>query len=257
MPHIGDTRYAVVSCHVERPLHDETWRRFSALQARAPGGFRIAALLRPPDRASGEDEDRWVERARQAAKQGPLGHHTHWGGPERARPARGVNAAARVGEEAAWLRHRGFEPRLFCGGGWYTDAEVAATLAELGCVDCTATAFRPAYLPPDATRAELDVPAWVRLGERRLLVLPTTHSLGMAARAAIGPSSTAAVVHAYFHDTDLTDVKRRLALGAALVVLGRRRRAIDLEQLAAAVADTAPEVAFGEVARPGNRRPQP
>ena len=31
-------RYAVVSCHVERPLDDECWSRFSALQAKAPAG---------------------------------------------------------------------------------------------------------------------------------------------------------------------------------------------------------------------------
>jgi hypothetical protein len=30
-------------------------------------------------------------------------------------------------------------------------------------------------------------------------------------------------VHAYFHDYDLLDARRRLALGAALRVLGRRR----------------------------------
>jgi hypothetical protein len=38
-------RYAVVSCHVERPLDDEVWSRFFALQRARPGGFAIAALL--------------------------------------------------------------------------------------------------------------------------------------------------------------------------------------------------------------------
>ena len=33
-------RYAVVSCHVERPLDDDCWRRFSAFQARGPAGSR-------------------------------------------------------------------------------------------------------------------------------------------------------------------------------------------------------------------------
>ena len=48
-------RYAVVSCHVERPLEDGIWARFTALQERRPGGFPIAALMRPPDPAAGEE----------------------------------------------------------------------------------------------------------------------------------------------------------------------------------------------------------
>ena len=63
-------RYAVVSCHVERPLDDEVWARFSALQQHPPGGFRIAALVRPADPAAGEDADVWLERVRQAAELG-------------------------------------------------------------------------------------------------------------------------------------------------------------------------------------------
>ena len=257
MPHIGDKRYAVVSCHVERPLHDETWRRFAELQARAPGGFRIAALIRPPDADAGEDEARWLERARQAAKRAPLGHHTHWGGPEQARPTGLGDAAARVRTEAAWLRERGLEPTLFCGGGWYSDAAVAEALAELGYVDCTATAFQPSYLGADAPRLSLDVPAWLRVGERRLLAIPTTHSLGMAVRAAVAPTPAGPILHAYFHDTDLVDGRRRLALLAALAVLGRRRHAADLDEVGRLVASTAPEVPFEEAARPGKAGGQP
>src|SRR4029077_18049290 len=78
MPHIPGKRYAVGSCHVERPLDDECWSRFSALQARRAGGFRLAALMRPPDVEAGEDEQRWLERARDAAGHGPLGQHTHF-----------------------------------------------------------------------------------------------------------------------------------------------------------------------------------
>jgi hypothetical protein len=32
MPHMTAKRYAVVSCHVERPLDDRCWKLFSALQ---------------------------------------------------------------------------------------------------------------------------------------------------------------------------------------------------------------------------------
>src|SRR5688572_16767869 len=80
MPHMNGKPYAVASCHVERPLDDDCWRRFSRLQERRPRGFAIAALLRPPDADAGEDAGLWLERAREAAARGPLGHHTHFVG---------------------------------------------------------------------------------------------------------------------------------------------------------------------------------
>ena len=221
---------ATVSCHVERPLDDRCWAAFSGLQARRPGGFAIAALLRPPDPDAGESETLWLARARIAATRGPLGHHTHWGGAAQARPLDG-DPAGRVRREAAWLRERGLEPRLFCGGGWYTDEEVARALAELGYADCTATAFRPSYLAGPAPRLALDEPGWLRLGEARLLELPSTHTLGMAARAAFG--RLPAYVHVYFHDTDLLDSRRRRALTTALTTIARRRRPTSLDAVSA------------------------
>jgi hypothetical protein len=238
---MADKRYAVVSCHVEQPLDDRIWALFAAFQASRPGGFRIAALLRPPH--EGENSDVWLERARAAAAHGPLGHHTHWTSPGHARPTSGV-PAARVREEAAWLREHGLEARFFCGGGWYMDAGVAETLAELGYADCTATAFRPSYLPAGAPRIALDAPAWIRAGERRLLELPSTHSLGMAARAALGRLPRH--VHVYFHDTDLASARRRFALRAALAILGRRRVPSDLAELAVDTAN-AEEVGFEQI----------
>jgi hypothetical protein len=227
-------RYAVVSCHVERPLDDRAWRLFSRLQERMPGGFRIAALLRPPDEEAGEDADLWLERARQAAARGPLGHHTHWGGPGQARPRDG-SPVERVLREGAWLRESGVAATLFCGGGWYFDADVGTAVAQLGYADCTATAFRPAYLDDAAPRLALDRPCLLDLpsGER-LLELPTTHSLGMLARAALNPRALdEPLVHAYFHDTDLFDRRRAAALRASLALLARRRRPSDLDLVAA------------------------
>ncbi len=217
-----------MSCHVERPLDDAAWGAFAQLQARRPGGFEIAALMRPP--AEGESESLWLARARIAAAHGPLGQHTHWGGPAQARPT-GGDPAARVRAEAQWLREHGLELRLFAGGGWYMDERVAATLAELGYADCTATAFRPAYLDPGAPRLALAEPARLRLGDRTLLELPSTHSLGMAARAALG--RLPGYVHVYFHDTDLLDPRRRRALELALRIIGRRRRPARLDQVEA------------------------
>ncbi|HSC90724.1 MAG TPA: hypothetical protein VLB86_03635 [Gaiellaceae bacterium] len=231
-----------VSCHVERPLDDETWRRFSELQRRRPGGLAVAALLRPPDEAAGERWEPWLERARAAAGRGPLGHHTHWTAPGHARPT-GGDPAARVLDEGERLRAEGVPATLFCGGGWYTDAGVAEAAAALGYADCTPTAFRPSYLEPGARRAQLDAPARLRLPSGALLTaLPSTHSLGAAARLAL--RRLPRWVHVYFHDTDLLDARRRLALVAALAALGRRGRAVDLDAL---VGVEAPERPLAEV----------
>jgi hypothetical protein len=234
MPHTHDIlpggRYAVVSCHVERPLDDLVWSRFSSFQERRPGGFRIAALIRPPDPGAGEDEQEWLARARAAARHGPLGLHTHWTAPDHARPTDGEPAAL-VRQQIGWLRGHGLDVRVFCGGGWYIDELVAEALAESQLADCTATAFRPRYLAPEAQRLGADEPCYVELAEgRRLLELPTTHSIGMLARAAAGPLR-APIVHAYFHDTDLLDRRRRAALAAGLAVLGKRRTRVDLGEL--------------------------
>jgi hypothetical protein len=197
---------AIVSCHLEQPLHEDTWTRFDELQRRRPGGFDVIALMRPPDAAYGEDVERWLERARTVVRRGPFGLHTHWTSPSHARPT-GGDPAARVRKEAAWLREQELEPAYFCGGGWYTDDAVQHVVRELGLVDCTE-----------------------RGGQPHAGVLPTTHSLGQLARAVLGPLP--GYVHAYFHDYDLLDTRRRLALVTALSVLGRRRRAGDGLELA-------------------------
>ena len=223
----GTQGYAVVSCHVERPLDDEVWRRYTTLLGRRPGGFTITSLIRAP--ADSEDAGLHAERSHEAAALGPLGHHTHWSSPTDARPTSGV-PAERVLEEGLRLRERGIEAKFFCGGGWYMDARLMAVVEQLGYVDCTATAWRPGYLPAGAPRAALDQPAWVRLDEnRRVLELPTTHSLGALARSLARPLPR--VVHVHFHDYELLEPKRRLALDATLALLARRRRATELGAL--------------------------
>ena len=232
MPHTGSIlhgRYAVVSCHVERPLDDEVWRRFSRLQHRRPGRFAITALMRPPSK--NEDEGLWLERAREAQALAPLGLHTHWTAPDHARPTSGDPAAV-VREQGEWLRSVGLDIACFCGGGWYLDADVALAVAELGYADCTATAFKPSYLEAGAAHLQLQEPTWLELGSgRRLLEVPTTHSIGMLARGVLGPFRRQ-VVHAYFHDTDLLDARRTAALRAGLAFLGLKRTATDLRELA-------------------------
>jgi hypothetical protein len=190
----------VVSCHLERPLDDEAWGRFVALARRRP----VLALIRPPH--AGEDEQLWLERAREASTFGTFGHHTHWTSPTHARPT-GGDPARRVREEGVWLREHGLEPTHFCGGGWYMDEGVAEAVAELEYTDCTARAFEP---------CNVRLPSGALLRE-----LPTTHSLGALARAVVAPLPD--YVHAYFHDYDLLDPRRRRALEIALWALDRRR----------------------------------
>jgi hypothetical protein len=246
-------RYAVVSCHVERPLDEGVWAAFARLQERRPGGFAIAALLRPPEESAGEDDARWVERAQEAAARGPLGHHTHWTSPTHARPTGGEEPGARVLREGAWLRERGLAPTLFCGGGWYTDASVASACATLGYVDCTPRRTRPGYLGQNERWAELGAPAWIRTGaDSRMLAIPTTRTIGELARSVLRPAGLPEdVVHVYLHDTDLVDRRRRWSLHASLVALARRRRATDLDSLATTLAATAPETSWESIGRGG------
>jgi hypothetical protein len=235
-------RYAVVSCHVERPLDDRVFEAFRAFRASRPGGFAVAALVRPPAPEQDEPDEPWLERARLLAQDGPLGHHTHWGGERQARPVDGA-AAERVRREGDWLRERGVRASAFCGGGWYLDGGVAAALVDLGYVDTTATAYPLPYLAAGAPAVRVRQPAWLRLDDgRRLLELPATHSLGMLVRGLAGRLPD--VVHVHFHDWDLLDRRRSLALAAALRLLRCRRRPLDLDSAAELESERAPETPF-------------
>jgi len=255
----SEKRYAVVSCHVERPLDDRVWRAFTRLQEQRPGGFAVAALMRPPDESAGEDPSRWLERARAASARGPFGHHTHWTSATHARPSSGDGLGERVRREGAWLLEHDLAPTLFCGGGWYTDDAVAEACAALGYVDCTRRATRPPYLGEDDRWAYLAAPARLRLGSgSRLLAVPTTHTIGdITARVTRRATLPEEVVHVYLHDTDLVERKRRTALRVALAILGRRRRVADLDAVVAALGDGLPEVAWEDVARGGGALPGP
>lgn len=257
-------RYAVVSCHVERILDDGIWEAFSRLQASRPGGFRIAPLVRPPDpdptagEAGEERAATWVARTRAAAQHGPLGLHTHFGGREHGRPRPGgldPAPADRVRAELAAFAAHGLEPRFFCGGNWHLDAAVAEVLAGAGLADCTGRPVRPGHLDEGVAWLQAAAPVRLRLDPTgtttggsaagsppsglHLLELPTTHSLGEAARAALAPGAPAAL-HVYFHDYDLLDPARARALRLALALLGRRRPRLDLDELAAACRGSAP-----------------
>ena len=227
--------YAVVSCHVERPLDDAVWSAFERLLEKRPAGFVVTPFMRPPAVDAGEDPERWLARARRAAELAPVGHHTHWGGPTQARPVAGIDAAKIVRDEIEWVRSQGIEPRWFCGGGWYLDAAVAEALAAAGLVDCSATTFRQPYLDDHAPRLQLPGPRRVRVPSGALLLeLPATHSVGMLAR---GLARLGGLVHLHFHDWELVDRRRAVAISALLRALRLRRRPLALEQLTELAAD--------------------
>jgi hypothetical protein len=144
------------------------------------------------------------------------------------------------------MRERGLTPTLFCGGGWYTDQAVALACAELGYADCTPRATRPPYLADGAAWAELDRPARIDLGDHVLVAVPTTHGAGDLARALVRPGLPPRI-HAYFHDTDLVDRRRRTMIAAELALLGRRRPAFALDAVATSVGG--PERLWSDVAR--------
>jgi hypothetical protein len=209
---------------------------------------RCRRYVRPADPAFGEDESTWAERAKEAATRGPLGHHTHWTSPDHARPV-GDDTGARVRVEGERLRELGLAPTSFCGGGWYTDADVAGACAELGYVDCTPRARRPPYLAQGERWAELAEPASVEVPDGQALrAIPTTHSLGDLARALPKPDLPR-LVHVYFHDTDLLDRRRRALLRVTLPLLARRAQVSDLDTLATHAFAAAPRLAWDDIAR--------
>jgi hypothetical protein len=186
----------VVSCHLEQPHDDASWRRCIELARSRPGGFEVLWLVRAPH--GGEDEELWLARAREIGTLGGFGHHTHWTRPDHAWPTGDVDPAARVREEAAFLRAHDLHATHFCGGAWYTDPEVERAVEELGYVDCTQ-----------------------RGGEPSAGRLPTTHTIGALARAVLA-RRLPRYLHAYFHDYDLLDAKRRTALVTSLRLLRAR-----------------------------------
>ena len=248
-PMAGRKRYAVVSCHVERPLDDRVWARFARFQARPPGGFRVAALMRPADPAHREDESVWVERARAASALGPFGHHTHWTAPDHARPT-GGDPGARVREEGRRLVELGLRPTLFCGGGWYADPESPKRAPS----SATWTAPRRPTGPAISRR----VRRGSRLRPPHAWSCPRAHgcsSFPRRTRSACWrgecslPEGSAKTWCMFTSTTPISSCRDAVAaLVWSLRALGLRRAPTDLDALAADVADSAPEVPLEQVA---------
>ena len=120
-----------------------------------PGGFAIAALMRPPDPAHGEDEA-IVARAGAARRPpaGPLGHHTHWTAPDHARPTRQAilaRACASEGRVAARARARSRRSSAAAAGTRTPRSQRRAPSSATS--TAPPTAYRPPYLAPGGAAA--------------------------------------------------------------------------------------------------------
>ena len=211
MPHMGHIlhgRYAVVSCHVERPLDDDVWQRFGALQARRPGGFAIAALMRPPDAARRGRGALARARARGAVRAGRSGCTRTGPRPTtrvRRRAIRRRSCASKAaGSSRSASSHALLRRRLV-----HRRRAWPMRSRELGYADCTATAFRPDYLAPGAAHLQAGRARLARARERPAPARAADDALARHACARRARSVPRQVVHAYFHDTDLLDRTRR------------------------------------------------
>jgi hypothetical protein len=200
----------VVSCHVERPLDDETWARFTRFQSSEPGGFRIAALMRPPAPEAEKREDLWLDRVAVARVQAPVGHHTHFGGVAQARPRdfrRGRGPAA---------------PRSRVAQGQGRGAPVLVRRRLVSDAGDRARPHRLRLCGLHSDRLPPRVPANRRAPRpNRGAVLAPAPGWTPTARAPDDPLArdggqtgadalpiTSLPVHVYFHDWDLMDVRR-------------------------------------------------
>ena len=224
------------------------WARFGALQA-AARRLRHRSAAPAAGSARGEDDER-LARARAAGGRARARSVTTRTGPPptHARPT-GGDPGARVlrrGPPAARARARA---ALFCGGGWYTDPAGRRGVRRARLRRLHGDRLPPGYLAAGAPRLAL---AGARAGScpsgRRLLELPSTHSLGMlAARAdAAGlalPSSTS---------TSTTPTSSTRAAGRARLVaarlLGRRRRRSTSTRSPPRPRESAPECRCEQVA---------
>ena len=248
-------RYAVVSCHVERPLDDAVWAAFADLQRRRPGGFAVAALMRPPDAEAGEhDEELWLAarprgRRPRAARPPHALHEPDPRTPDRRRHrAHGCGARARGCATAGWRRR---SSAAAAGTPIATSPRHARSSGT-----STARRGRPGPATCSATRRGRS--------SRRL---PSSTSTASRCRSCRRPTARATSrgrwrgpgcpdrVHAYFHDTDLLDSRRRtlIVLGAAAPRPPPARRPISTRSGPSSARPT-PSVAWTDVARGEARR---
>ena len=208
----GRERYAVVSCHVERPLDDRVWARFAALQERRPGGFRIAALIRPAGSGARRGRDGLARAGAGGggARPARAPHALDGARPRAPDRRRSRRARARGGRAAARARASSRRSSAAAAGTRISGSPKRAPSSATS--TARATAYRPAYLAAGRAAARARgarhasccrrAPA-ARRSRRR------TRSACWRGTLLLAGGLGADVVHVHFHDTDLA--RRRAA----------------------------------------------
>ena len=259
MPHTGSIlhgRYAVVSCHVERPL-----RRRGVAPLRAAAAAAARRLRdRGADAAAGGRGGRGAlaRACPRGASSSARSACTRTGPRPTTRGRRAATRPRSCASRASGCARPASTSRLFCGGGWYIDAEVARGRRGARLRGLHGDGVPPVYLERGAPHLQLQEPAWLELGSRRAPARAADDALDRDARARRARArSGGQVVHAYFHDTDLLDRRRAAALRVGLAFLGLKRTATDLRELQRGLRPRTrcrSRTAAREAARAGRRR---
>ncbi len=115
----------------------------------------------------------------------------------------------------AALSSSGYSPKGFTAGSWFVSETVLDVLVELGFVyDCSAQIPKPRNPTPDPRMQWLRLPQNYRNGRGKLLLLPTTCSLGEWFKWGWKTARDQTHWHqiVYLHDYDLLSFHRHLML---------------------------------------------
>ena len=249
MPPTVTERYAVVSCHVERPLDARVWARVRRTAA-APAGRDSRRSAHPASglrggRARRDDLARArARRGRPRASRPPHALHEPDARPaDRRRPGRAGRPGGSVAPRARALRR----PSSAAAAGTRTQAWRRHVPRSDTWTSRRGRRARRTCRTGPPGRSSTGRRGSTSAPRPCSTAVPTTHGAGDLLRAVVRPGLPAQV-HAYFHDTDLVDPRRRRLIALGLRLLARRRPASDLDAVAASL-DAAPLVPWAEIGR--------
>jgi peptidoglycan/xylan/chitin deacetylase (PgdA/CDA1 family) len=239
-----------VTIHAERLERDDVWTHV----ARAAETFRrrripLTFFVHPfrAIRAGFDLRSRLVELRDQGHE---IGQHTHYYA-DFEQMAAGTKKRTSVDPETierclardhAYLGEAGFSPTGYVSGGWAIHDDIFEWLrANRFRYDCSFRTFQLPYKNPSAAAGDdASGPFWMD----HLLELPTTAALTtwLQRRASRSKSGDGAGYELlYLHDTDLLDLRKRVAFRRLAPFLARGKRATTAGELASLVAPEAGE----------------
>jgi hypothetical protein len=226
--------------HAERLHDDPVWRRVLPLaRTLAEDGIAVTFFVFPY-RAEAVGAD-LAPRVRELAELGhEIAQHTHFYAGKSFLTERkyddlsDANVIACLERDLDALRAMGVEPRGFTAGAWQLPEVGLEALLSLGFqYDCSARHPQPGIERLNGHHRWLDGPSVYSGDAGRLLLLPTTCSLGgwFKSRHKRGLPAPPDYQMVYLHDYDLLASRTRLMLRTFLR-LRRRRMDIDAQALA-------------------------